>query len=516
MKKALLVLLSLAMVLASLSLAVAEEPVYDKTLNVFYASGHTASVHTDKIRAWIEEQLGCNYNLIQGDGANFNQQLALYAAGGDMPDIVWCSYDTWYEYALEGAWADISGYMEQYPALQNYLKDQSLWAFMAIDGEGIYGVPNSINLDSNAAMFIRKDWLDKLGMEMPTTLEEYTAVIKAFTHNDPDGDGQNNTYGLIPAGYKYLSPFFGAFGAVADEHYFLNDDGATVTTNAISENYKAGLKYLHELYADGCIDPSVWDEPGFGPDSWVRGEAGIYSSAWSWAAMCYAKKDFGTLNPTAIVENAVMPIGTDGKNGNVFQGAFTTVVAVSAFCDDEIRDYAVKMLNLAATDLGFWTTFMGVQGEYWDYDENGNIAWSWQTNGGFLADGSAIDVTTVEMYKLLYHELEQAGAIYPLSYANTGSEKDRLLLAGDNARKTNNCYKNLFAYLHCDEYSEYATTLTDYFHQSMIAFIKGEKDIDADWDEYVSTYLSMGGEEVRTALLALYNELYGTNYTFAD
>ena len=41
-------------------------------------------------------------------------------------------------------------------------------------------------------------------------------------------------------------------------------------------------------------------------------------------------------------------------------------------------------------------------------------------------------------------------------------------------------------------------------------------DLDKDWDTYVNTYLSMGGEEVRTSLLQAYNELNGTSYTFAE
>ncbi|MBQ3762112.1 MAG: extracellular solute-binding protein [Clostridia bacterium] len=506
MKKTLSLLLALVLLLSVASFASAEE---EKTLRVFYTTGHTASAHTDLILAWIEEQLGCKYELNVGDSSNFEQQLALYLASGDMPDIVWCNYTTWAEYAAQGAWADISEYLEEYPDLKNYPEDQSVWALMAVNGEGVYGVPNTINIDSNLAMFIRQDWLDNLGLDMPQTIDEYADVIRAFTQNDPDQDGEDDTYGIVAASYKHFTPFLGAFGAVADEHYFLNEEGKVVT-NAISENYREGLRWLRELYAEGCIDPDSLSDPGFGPAGWCNGEDGIYSCAWSWAAMVYPKKDFGILNPTAQVEGCPMPVGENGEAGNLFQGAFSTVVAVSATSDDETKDLAAKMLNLAATDEGFWTTFLGIKGLYWDYDENGKIV-SWNNNGGYLLDGTPMDVASVEMYKLLYHEKEQA-TLYDASL----SEKDRLLVDGDRQRQNNPYYKNLFAYLTTDEMVELGSTTANYFHQSMIEFLKGEKDLDTDWDEYVTTYLSMGGEAIRQSLLELYNATYGTDYVFAD
>lgn len=505
MKKVLSVILALALLLSAVCFAEAAEE--ELTLTVTYSSGHTASEHTDKILAWIEEQLGCKYELIMGDGSNFDQQLALYVASQDLPDIVWCNYNTWAEYAAQGVWADISEYLEEYPTLQNYPEDQSLWALMAVDGKGVYGVPNTLNIDSNLAMFIRQDWLNNLSLDMPETIEDYAEVLRAFTQDDPDGDGENDTYGLIAASWNHFTPFLGAFGAVAAEHFFLNDEGKVVT-NAISENYKEGLKWLNSMYTQGFIDPSSLSDPGFAPAGWVNGEAGIYSCAWSWAAMSYPKADFGILNPTAQVEGCPMPVGENGEAGNLFQGAFTTVVAVSNFSDETHKALAAKMLNLAASEEGFWTTYMGPQGQYWDYDENGKIV-TWAN--GVLLDGTPIDVTTVEMYKLLYHEKEQA-SLYDASL----SEKDRLLVEGDRQRQNNPYYKDLFAYLVTDKSNELGSTVTNFFHQSMLEFIKGEKNFEADWDAYVETYLSMGGEAIRQSKLDLYNDTYGTNYVFAD
>lgn len=80
--------------------------------------------------------------------------------------------------------------------------------------------------------------------------------MRKFTFDDPDGNGQNDTYGLSCAGYNYLSFLMGAFGASTERDNFLNDDG-TITTNAISNEYKDALKYLNSIYKEGLIDPEM-------------------------------------------------------------------------------------------------------------------------------------------------------------------------------------------------------------------------------------------------------------------
>ena len=67
-----------------------------------------------------------------------------------------------------------------------------------------------------------------------------------------------------------------------------------------------------------------------------------------------------------------------------------------------------------------------------------------------------------------------------------------------------------------EAYTELFGEVDTYFRTSELAFIMGEKDIDAEWDNYVETYLSMGGEEIRQSQLEEYNKAFGTNCTFAE
>ena len=84
-----------------------------------------------------------------------------------------------------------------------------------------YALSQPGSVVKNEGILIRKDWLDKLGLEIPVTLDDYMNVMKAFTYNDPDGNGKNDTYGYGAyleikknsegLGVKF-DPIFGAFG----------------------------------------------------------------------------------------------------------------------------------------------------------------------------------------------------------------------------------------------------------------------------------------------------------------
>ena len=368
MKKMLSLLLMIFM-LVPMASALAEEGGDVVTLDVFYASSRPMNEATELTRQYMIDNIGVDFNLIQGDGGNFTQQLALYVSGGDMPDVVMCDYSVWRDYALDGAWADLSSYLseENCPELMTYVGDN--WNYMTMDGQ-ILGVPSMLDVPSSHVTFVRQDWLDNLGLEMPTTLDEFTEVLRAFTTQDPDGNGEDDTYGMSGAGYSYLSFIMGAFGASTEEDYFLNDDG-TITTNAISEDYREALRYLRDIYAEGLIDPEMFTctyEQAQG--KWGRGEMGVWPAWWSHGNNAYLRFDFGELQPDADVQVMMPPVGEDGQSGNLYSAPFTTVIGVS-LCDEAKIAAAVKLLEFQASPLGFICQY-GVEGEFFEWDEETN------------------------------------------------------------------------------------------------------------------------------------------------
>ena len=479
------------------------------TLDVFYTSSRPMNEATDLTRQYIRDTLGVDINLIQGDGANFDQQLALYVSSGDMPDIVLCDYSVWIDYAQSGAWADISPYLgDEYTDLMNFVGDD--WSYVTMDDK-VYGIPNELKVPSSHVTYVRQDWLDKLNLEIPKTLDEFTEVMRQFTFNDPDGDGQDNTYGLSAAGYTYLSFLMGAFGASTERDYFLNEDG-TITDNAISDEYKAALTYLRDIYAEGLIDPELFTctyEQAMA--KWGRNEMGMLSAWWSHGYNAYSRFDFGTLQPDAVVTPILPPVGEDGKSGNLHSAPFSQVVGISHLCTEEELAAAIKYMNFQASDYGFRVLQYGIEDEFFEWDEETNqTTWYWGFNDNKSKSGK-YETTDMEVYKILFHEDLNAQ-----TFKLAGTYEYDLLAASSDMRYTEPYREDLFCMFLTDEYVEYHAELDNYFTQNMLAFILGDKDIDAEWDSYVNEYLNMGGEIERQAQLAAYNEQFGTSYTFAN
>ena len=105
-------------------------------------------------------------------------------------------------------------------------------------------------------LFINKKWLDKLGLEMPTTTDEFYQVLKAFKNGDPNGNGKADE---IPFSFlgNYanvdINSLFGSWGVIDRPEHVMIKDGEVLFTPA-EDGYKQGLVFFRKLYAEGLID----------------------------------------------------------------------------------------------------------------------------------------------------------------------------------------------------------------------------------------------------------------------
>ncbi len=126
-------------------------------ITAFISSNQADDEYNNLTKQYIIDNIGVDVTMIRGDFSNFNQQLALYISGGDIPTLVNTgSYSVWRDYALEGAWADLTPYLseEEYPNLYAYVGDN--WSLMTIDGK-IYGIPQLTDHRTGHVVNIRQD-----------------------------------------------------------------------------------------------------------------------------------------------------------------------------------------------------------------------------------------------------------------------------------------------------------------------------------------------------------------------
>jgi len=179
-------------------------------------------------------------------------------ATGSAPDVAFTHNRLLFsKYAIDGGLTDLGPYLDEYgPNIKKILGEEFLANGMIDDIQ--YAIPSrpDDNIGKRYISHIRKDWLDKLGLEVPTNREELVSVLKAFKEQDPGGIGSENVipWGLVPPDPgTVFEPDFWLFDAM---YSFMDHDLEKNISHTWPkrEGLKEYLKWMHDLYQNGLID----------------------------------------------------------------------------------------------------------------------------------------------------------------------------------------------------------------------------------------------------------------------
>lgn len=151
--------------------------------------------------------------------------------------------------------------MDKYTVIRDYYnKMDPKTLFYASEADGsIYRIPGDVAEPSCENLWIRQDWLDNLNLKAPTTIEELNEVLRAFTEDDPDGNGQNDTYGLGGDGYDFRSfwPWIQSYDQTHYSRFCVDDNGVVTYRPLANEGTKNWISDVADLYAKGYITPNI-------------------------------------------------------------------------------------------------------------------------------------------------------------------------------------------------------------------------------------------------------------------
>lgn len=179
----------------------------------------------------------------------YTNKLPVVMAAGDLPDMIGMeSADAnFVKWAKQGAFLPLNDYIDKYPSLKAVPK--YVWDAVTVDGK-IYGIPQYFPSKYGKKPLIRKDWLDNLGLKMPTTYDELKNVAIAFAKNDPDKNGKPDTYGI---GLAKQIVYGAHMGAAWDSGWYSKNEQGQLIPGAISEGFKQQTQLLADLYKEGAI-----------------------------------------------------------------------------------------------------------------------------------------------------------------------------------------------------------------------------------------------------------------------
>lgn len=256
-----------------------EEPVTITVGREINAGGQFAEGQNSEDNGWtqlLRDELNIIIDVKNGFeaiGAEYNKTLALHIASDTLPDTFAIQNNsagmTMFKQLLEGnKLADltevyhnaIGGKSKEY---LDALDTEVLLQYMTVDGK-IYGITGGKEGYNTALLWIRKDWLDACGLEIPGTLEEIANVAKTFVEQKPGG--KDNTIGIavnpdtsgnggIFGQWMGILPVFNAVGSYPD--IWLEDESGQVVYGAIQPETKEALGILADWYQSGVLDKNM-------------------------------------------------------------------------------------------------------------------------------------------------------------------------------------------------------------------------------------------------------------------
>ncbi|NHN33626.1 extracellular solute-binding protein [Paenibacillus agricola] len=229
-------------------------PVEIKVLTSF--STPTPPENNGDVQKAIEKATNSKLNIQWVSGNNYKDRLNVTLSSGDIPDVVMIDDPfsaLFRKMAKEGSFWDLTNYYKDYPNISSKIAPVAWESTKLQDGKN-YGVPRPRGSEGARFFILRKDWLDKLGLKMPTTTDELYTAMKAFKEKDPDGNGKADTIGYtgnVNANDMgtlglFVNSFTGATGNWKDQ------SGKLVYTDLMPET-KQALEFLNKAYKEGLI-----------------------------------------------------------------------------------------------------------------------------------------------------------------------------------------------------------------------------------------------------------------------
>ena len=329
---------------------------------------------TDPILQEFQAKTNTILTFVTAGWDDYIQKMNLMMASGDKVDIMLAEQDgtPWKQWASEGLLLELDPYLASgnYPFIQSVCEADSFASFK-VNGKS-YVLPG-VHHGYDWSNYVRQDWLDNLGLTVPTTLDEYYDMLWAFTYGDPDQNGVDDTYGIGAYGlFGGFTPVYAAFGAKkgpATENLGIDvNSGGSVYSNLFTENGKAAIKYINMLIRDGLVNPDFAVASNEAVDQWIMsGRAGvIFSTPAEMIPEVLANIPGGTAKFTTMG-----PVTTNGYDLGLNNGPESWLLyGVTSQCENPEK--ALEFIEFVNSKEGCDLLIAGVKGRhYTEISEDG-------------------------------------------------------------------------------------------------------------------------------------------------
>lgn len=474
----------------------------------------------EKDRVWLELENRAGVDVEWGGVAygSYTDAYSVLMNTGDAPDVVFCipgtdsaSLNKWVE---QGIVLPIDEYLTDDIA-PNLKKLYSLPAYKNMTTNGKYiAIPRVIVSNSSGlGFYIRQDWLDNLGLDMPVTLDDYYDVMKAFTYDDPDGNGVDDTYGFAAMSSVYFSEvFLGAF--VPKDGWNWNADKTKIEYANATENFKEFLKWMANAYNEGLVSQEfyAYDETAL-REEFTSGKAGMTMVNNLYSTQQLMDETLKA-NPNAVVVNcANPPLNDDGEGHFYGQSGIWGYFVISNNCKDP--EAAMRFLDQLYSEEGMMLRTYGIEGVHYDLID-GNVVPNLDerdkepANTWFVgADGRFSGSNVLGGYfGYEFHWNEEGTDInVSVDYSIAGEYADMVKESDLINSKYVSWPDTMNVGINDTDIIEKQSKIGNAADEYMTNALAGKVDIDATWDEYIENLRTLGLDDVSDYLTELMSGL---------
>ena len=348
----------------------------------------------DFVKQGLDEALNADVKLTTYAAADeYNTQLNVRMAAGNYPDLFSVSRATMVQFVEKGQLLDLTPYMDKLGPTTSFVGEETMKKGMFNDK--VYAVAKTPQIPYNT-YWVRKDWLAKVGMEAPTTIDQLYEVAVAFTEKDPDGNGAKDTYGITGGGVNAaaFAPIFGAFGVGTPGSMYVKD--GKLINAYYDPAMKDALAFIQKMQAAGVVDPELAANTGLQhQQKAIQGQAGIIYIDWPNITKSEFQEQIKTVNPNAEWQQIAPPSGPGGQfDGTWDIGAAPTMFAVSRALEEnpEKLQKVFELLNYVSSPEGSRLVQYGVEGKHFNLEgekvvptdlmaKEANYIWVYQFTG---------------------------------------------------------------------------------------------------------------------------------------
>lgn len=502
--------------------------VKDKiTLKVLIrASNGVSDYEVNDFTQWLEEKSGIDlvFDVAPNNSDEARQKLNLVLASGELPDVIinfGIPLDQQQVLADQGLILAVDDLIETYgDEYKKVLTDLPQVKDVASLSDGkmysMVEINECYHCSLSQKAWIYQPWLDKLGLEMPTTTDELEAVLKAFKDQDPNGNGQADE---IPWSGSVTGDWHGEIDKFVMNAFVLNQDlampvslfldGDTIKAAYAEPGWRDGLTYYAKLYSEGLIDPQAFTNDATqlkalaeNPDVAILGfvQEGWPGMFLDWGGASNRWKEYVPVPPLKGPDG----VAREPNSPYAMVGNGKYLITTSCKYPEAAFRLADLMYNFEAT----LRNAIGRPGQEWDYSAEGAEG----------IDGGAAK------YKVLvtYTEGEQhvswnqgapgyRSAAFRLAQEFSPDDPlERLLfnwsheLYAPAAMPEAQMPPLVFTSEQSQRLGELSTVIEEQVKQSFAAFVTGQRDIATEWDAYISELKASGLDEY----LQIYQQAY--------